>query len=503
MLNTPYAGGGRTGETPCTAEGERSHPGLLQQFSLYWPANIWLAPAGGGDNHWLYHLSDPLCAGDEHAGQGSWNRMQRPLSKSGVRQPPIRAFMDDLTVTTTAVPGARWILQGLERRMSWARMSFKPAKCRSLVLKKGKVTDRFRFRLGEHQIPSVTERPVKSLGKAFNCRLNDRDSIKATGADLEGWLRTVDKSGLPGRFKAWVYQHGILPRILWPLLIYEVPMTVVEGFEQKVSSYLCRWLGLPRSPRNIGLYGNTNKLRLPFSSVREEFIVTRAREHLQYSGSRDAKVSGAGIVVRTGRKWKAAEAVQQAETRLKHKAILGTVAQGRAGLGSLRATRYDSASGKERQRLVQEEVWASVEEERTSRAVAMWQQGALMKWEQAMERSVTWKDIWKWNPQRIKFLIQGVYDVLPSPSNLCIWGKIETPACPLCSKIGTLEHILSSCSKVLGEDRYRWRHDQVLNPSLRQSARGSRTADQPSYSQGHSLHQGRTKARESIEKTAL
>lgn len=95
-------------------------------------------------------------------------------------------------------------------------------------------------------------------------------------------------------------------------------------------------------------------------------------------------MSGAGIVVRTGRKWRAAEAVQQVESRLKHKAVLGTVAQGRAGLGSLRATRYDSASGKERQRLVQEEVRASVEEERTSRAVAMRQQGAWMKWEQAM-----------------------------------------------------------------------------------------------------------------------
>lgn len=232
-----------------------------------------------------------------------------PLSKSGVRQPPIRAFMDDLTVTTTAVPGARWILQGLERIMKWARMSFKPAKSRSLVIKKGRVTDRFRFSLGEDLIPSVTEKSVKSLGKVFNCSLKDADSIKATSADLESWLRSVDKSDLPGRFKAWVYQHGILPRILWPLLIYEVPMTVVEGFEQKVSSYLRRWLGLPRSLSSIGLYGNTNKLRLPFSSVREEFIVTRAREHLQYSGSRDAKVSSAGIVVRTVRKWRAADAV--------------------------------------------------------------------------------------------------------------------------------------------------------------------------------------------------
>ena len=181
------------------------------------------------------------------------------------------------------------------------------------------------------------------------CSLNDRDSIKATSAELEGWLRTVAKSGPPGRFKAWVYQHGILPRFLWPLLISEVP---VEGFEQRVRSYLHRWLGLPRSLSNNGLYGNTNKLRLPFSSVREEFIVARAREHLQYSVPRDYKVSGAGIVVRSGRKWRAADAVQQAETRLKHKAILGT------------------------------ELRASVEEERTSRAVAMRPQGAWMKREE-------------------------------------------------------------------------------------------------------------------------
>ena len=31
-----------------------------------------------------------------------------------------------------------------------------------------------------------------------------------------------------------------------------------------------------------------------------------------------------------------------------------------------------------------------------------------------MERSVTWKDICKWNPQRMKVLNQGVYDVLTS-----------------------------------------------------------------------------------------
>lgn len=79
-----------------------------------------------------------------------------------------------------------------------------------------------------------------------------------------------------------------------------------------------------------------------------------------------------------------------------------------------------------------------------------------------MDQKVTWQDIWKWSPQRIKFLIQGVYDILPSPANLFVWGKVETPACPLCSKTGTLEHILSSFYWALGDGRYRWRHKQVL-----------------------------------------
>lgn len=85
----------------------------------------------------------------------------------------------------------------------------------------------------------------------------------------------MDKSGLSGQFKASVYQHIILPRIIWPLLICEVLMRVVEGFGDKVIRYLRRWHGL-RCLSSIGLYGNNRNLRLPFSIVREELIVIRA-----------------------------------------------------------------------------------------------------------------------------------------------------------------------------------------------------------------------------------
>lgn len=117
-------------------------------------------------------------------------------------------------------------------------MNFKPAKSRYLVLKRGKTVDKFLFTIQD------TEKPVKSLGKMFDSSLRDTASIKTSNQELEVWLAAVDKSGLPGKFKAWIYQHGVLPRILWPLLVYKVPISTVKCFERRFSSYHCKWLGL-------------------------------------------------------------------------------------------------------------------------------------------------------------------------------------------------------------------------------------------------------------------
>ena len=43
-----------------------------------------------------------------------------PTTRTGVRQPAIRAYMDDLTVSTSPVQGCRWILTGLTKLISWA-----------------------------------------------------------------------------------------------------------------------------------------------------------------------------------------------------------------------------------------------------------------------------------------------------------------------------------------------------------------------------------------------
>ncbi|KAJ3593535.1 hypothetical protein NHX12_005869 [Muraenolepis orangiensis] len=72
-------------------------------------------------------------------------------------------------------------------------MRFKPAKSRSMVLRKGKVVDKFRFTIADTAIPSISEKPVKSLGKVFDCSLRDTTSIQSTCTELDGWLKSVDK----------------------------------------------------------------------------------------------------------------------------------------------------------------------------------------------------------------------------------------------------------------------------------------------------------------------
>ncbi|KAK0146517.1 hypothetical protein N1851_014151 [Merluccius polli] len=253
----------------------------------------------------------------------------------------------------------------------------------NMVVKSAEVECRGPLTKSGTVIPTITEQPVKSLGKLFDSSLKDSAAIQKSNKEL-GPL-----SSLPER----------------------------------------KWLGLPRSLTSAALYGTSNILQLPFSGLTEELMVVCTREALQYRDSRDCKVSSAGIEVRTGRKWKAGKLL---ESRLRQKALVGTMATGRAGFGYFPKTLVSQAHGKERHHLLQEEVRAGMEEERVSRAVGLRQRG------------------------------QAVYDALPSPANLHVWAKSETPSCLLCSGRGSLEHLLSCCPKALADGRHHWRHDQVL-----------------------------------------
>lgn len=92
--------------------------------------------------------------------------------QSSIKQTSVRAFMYELTITVGSVPEGRWILEDLG--IAGARMESQPSKSRSVVMRKGRVQDLFCFRISEELIPTVSKRPVKSLGKWYRAELNNR-----------------------------------------------------------------------------------------------------------------------------------------------------------------------------------------------------------------------------------------------------------------------------------------------------------------------------------------
>ena len=291
-------------------------------------------------------------------------------------------------------------------------MKFKPSKSRSLVLFEGKVCNEYRFKINNEWIPTLSEKPIKGLGKWFRDTLNDRISNADTLNQLQQWLQDTEKCGLPGKFKAWIYQHGILLRLLWPLLVYDIPLTNVEKMETKTNTYLKKWLGIPRSFSSVGLFSQNSKLQLPLKSVLDQYQMTKARQVMILENSQDQCVSEAGIQVEAGRKWNADQAVAEAKQRLRHKDIVSAVSHGRQGLGCTSRQSWKSADKATQRQLVQTEIFYQREEHRTARAAAMSSQGSWLNWQSVPSKKISWKEL-KWmEPYRISFLLISVYDLL-------------------------------------------------------------------------------------------
>ena len=382
-----------------------------------------------------------------------------PKTASGQQQTNTRLFMDDIATTTNNLVQTKYLLEKLAENLKKAELEVKPGKCRSLVIIKGETSRRTPMMNG-NPITSIKDKPVKYLGKTFNQRMDDKDQVEETIEDVKRMLKKIDKCRLPGKYKAWMMQHMLLPRLMWPLTIYNTPLSKVDQIQRLLTGKLKKWLGLPRSLATDCIYSKSGKLRLPFSDVTEEFKAAKARLSMTLREADDPCVKGADVCVDGGRKSNTQAAVEEAESRLRMSEITGIPNKGKEGLGLHPNTPYSKAGKKEKRKMVVSIIRDMEEEKRTVKMTSLSKQGAPMGWE-VPERRIGHREILEMPEGRLKFLVKSVYDLLPTPSNKNLWYGTEE-SCPLCGGVGTLAHILSGCPTALGQGRYRWRHDQVL-----------------------------------------
>ena len=130
--------------------------------------------------------------------------------------------MNGNTIISSREEETRSLVQNLDSIISAAKMHFKPKKSRSLSLRRGKVDDSVKFRIANQTIPTVSEEPVKSLGRWYDATLKDTKRGAETKATSAEGLEKINQCGLPGKFKVWCLQFMLIPKLLWPLLIYDM-----------------------------------------------------------------------------------------------------------------------------------------------------------------------------------------------------------------------------------------------------------------------------------------
>ena len=419
--------------------------------------------------------------------------------ENGVILPPLRAFMDDITSLIQGVGDTESILARLQELFTRCRMKAKPPKSRSLSIIKGNVTET-RYFINGDPIPTVREEPVKSLGRLYKLPLTDRHwglELEKTTTDS---LRMIDKVDLPGKLKVWLYQHGLLPRLMWPLQVYEVALTRVETIQQHINKFLRKWLGVPPGFTTVGLYSKTAMLQLPIASVVEEYKVAKVRYQLMLRDSPDSVIQEAAPELKTGTKWTPNEAIAEAESSLRFKEICGATQHGRAGLGQTHPRWFSKESARGAREMVTEEVRNLEEQKRQSISAGFGTQCAWNKWEAAVARKLPWPAFFTMEPLRLSFALRSTYDLLPTATNLKLWGLTTDDKCTICkTHRATLAHTLSACTGSL--QRYTWRHNQVLEPIARRTE--EQCLSQALEEKGQAPHEDMMFVREGAEPSTI
>ena len=323
--------------------------------------------------------------------------------------PPMRAFMDDITIISPDKAQVVASIERLHELIERCAMRFKPSKSRSLSLCKGKPVPNTYF-IGTERIPTLAEQPVKSLGRWYSLPITDRFRGNEVKKQLSTGLDAIEKCGLSGKYKAWIFNFALMPRILWPLTVYDIPLSPVERMEQMINKHMRKWLGVPRSFNTNALYASSFTLSLPMKSLVEEYKTSKARLDMMLNESPDQVIRECAPTLDTGKKWSVTETVRDAKSRLEISEIVGAVTTARHGIGWEANRWFSKESPKVRREMVVDEVRKMEEERRQTQAVGQAQQGRWTCWESVEQRQLKWTEMWSMEPQRISFLVGAAYD---------------------------------------------------------------------------------------------
>jgi len=229
------------------------------------------------------------------------------------------------------------------------------------------------------------------------------------------------------------------------LLIYEVPLSSVRKIEQKISSFIRKWLGLHHTISNLALYSSVSSCPLPLKSLTAVMKASKISGHLLLRDSSDPIVANNCPKLKSG-KWSVEDTVNVVESELTFREIMGIHQQGRSGLGLSKPPLVPPKETHGYRKFISDLSGDIDKENDLARASQLHLQWNWIRWCDYVRMDLSWKTLLAMPSPLVSFCIQSTYDILPSSSNLFRWKVSSDSLCTLCNTLSaTVSHVLSGC----------------------------------------------------------
>jgi len=397
---------------------------------------------------------------------------------------PVYAYADDVELITQTPAQSQLLLDELQDQLEWTLcLKLKPPKCRSLAFRSftkdhPKFSPHFKhlkysaydplLAVSGKQIDFIRDDPFKYLGVKVYADFSLLKVRQETSEKLHSHLVLVDDTKLEGWMKLWLYNHYIVTKLSWFLMVYDFSFSFVSSLEKEARRYLKKWSGLARCANVLILYQThqrrgcnlknivtffkqmqLTKLLLLRSSTSE---VTRCIWQRQLEKDHNTKLVWVPV--------KTAQSLLEERQAIRD---LNIQDQRRLGLGfETQEPKEDTPVSlrKELSRTLREHEDVA----RQKRLDALLVQGNWSRWDDLMAQDLKWNVFFsrQITQNEFKWLLNGMENTLPSEQNRVLWKLKTGSSCTLCGEQQppSLIHVLNVCKAAL--NRYKMRHDSVL-----------------------------------------
>ena len=265
----------------------------------------------------------------------------------------------------------------------------------------------------------------------------------------------------------WLYQNGILHKLIWPFTIYDFSITLTKGWDRRTGVYLKKWAGIFRNA-DVGILFRLRSsfgLQLTPPSLffkKMQLIKSHILKHSSDPSIRALYNTRSSRESSFRHKNRGSHFLSHIEPIVDHTLkFQGQI--NRQGLGHGRYIKPKNT--KEHRALLVDALIGEDTTIRLSHSHTLALQGVWTHWISYVEPfDLSWNNIiYNIHPKLLSFMLNAMINSLPTPDLLKLWKIRGDSACYLCNKTPcTLHHILTHCPTALNGHRYNWRHDSVL-----------------------------------------